>query len=556
MVRGISKCSVLFIAALLYLQDTCSCSLEKNGLLHLISGEYDPVIVDSGACHIIPGVIALRSYDEVLSNTKNIFAFINHENKLFLSIAPEPNCPTCVCCGCSIYFSKPFEILLPGVDIEKIAGMVITDVKDYYDSLTLLLALNSGSTEVFIAEIGARIDSNGGLPAIECVVKSSKQISLKVNVPGQAIRGLAEMEKDSLVMVFGDKGLLRELYYSDIDGQLNELIRDVDSTDNLVCGGDSFVGSSDGTVYRIGNPQSVAQLGASLLTINKTGAGGKDGFLAERAGEKWNAYSAGEMNVNYFWFFDSTGGMEAYIVDDSFNLYQRAVRDSATRLHSDLPEIEEAINGELYEFPGTKLLNANFTLYDPERNAEQPRVMLRENDTVISLVDLNGTENYCECGTMALYKSQFSMTITSDSIFFNGNCIRSICSVECGVFQCQWNDGSCSTAVKWKLNDTLVIYTGKDTLRILNGIKLSARERLPLSRNNNLYLTLLRSVKSLQHGTFPSVLSEDMAFCIYDLAGNRINTNHLSGKLQSGVYVASLRQGTVSMTKVFQVIAP
>ncbi len=556
MIREISKCSVLFILALLYLQDACSCSLEKNGFLHLIADKYNPVIVNSGECHVIPGVIALSSYDDSYSYLKNIFAFISDEDKLFLSIAPETNCPTLVCCACNIYFSEPFEILLPGVEIEKVAGMVITDVKNYnQDSLTLLLALNSGSTEIVVAEIAARIIWNGGSPAIECVVKSSKQVGLKVNVPGQAIRGLAKMEKDSLVMVFGDKGLLRVLYYSDNDGQLNEQIKDVDSTDDLVCGGDSLVGSSDGTVYRIGNPQPIAQLGASLLTVNRTGAGGKDGFLAERVGEKWNVYSAGKMDVKYFRFFYSIRGLEAYIVDDTFNLYQAAVRDSSTKLHSDLPEIEDAINGGIYEFTGTKLLNSNFTLYDAEQNAEPPRVMLHQEDTVKSLVDLNGTDNYCECGTVALNRSRFSVTITSDSVFFNALCHKAVCPFECGEPQCQWTAGSCSTAVKWKLSDTVIITAGKDTLRILNGAKISAREKLPLPINgNNLHLILLRSVKSLQQGNFPSALSNDMSFYIYDLSGNRINTNRICAKLQSGVYVAELRQGSISLTKVFQVV--
>jgi hypothetical protein len=554
MVVRISKCSVLFIATLLYLQDVCSCSLEKNGLFHLITDLSESVVFDSGACHTIPGVIALRG-DEDNSRTKNIFAFISDENRLFLSVAPDPYCPTSVCRGCTILFSKPFEILLPGVDIAKVAGMVITDVKTYPDSLTLLLALNSGPTEVFVAEIAVRISLNGGSSVIECAVRSSEQISLKVNVSGQSIRGLAKMEKDSSFMVFGDKGLLRELYYSDIDGKLNELIKDVDPTDDLVCGGDSLVGSSDGTVYRIGNPQPLVELGAPLLTVNRTGAGGKDGFLAERAGERWNVYSAGEMNVKYFRFFNSIRGMKAYIVDDTFNLYQVTVRDSATKLYSDLPEIEAAINGGMFEFTGTKSLNANFTLYDAEKNEEPPMVVLHQADTVKSLVNLNGTYNYCECGKIALNRSQFSMIISSDSIFFNGNCLQSICPVECGEFQCGWTAGSCSTAVKWKVNDTLVISTGKDTLRILNGAEISARERLPLPGNSNiLYLTLLRSVKSLQRGAFPSGLSDDMSLCIYDLAGNRISTNRSYGKLQSGVYVAVLRQGNVSVEKVFHLI--
>lgn len=558
MIRDISKHSALFILALLYLQDARSCSLEKNGFLHLIADKRDPVIVNSGECHVIPGVIALSSYDDSYSNLKNIFAFISDENKLFLSIAPEIECPTCVCCACNIYFSEPFEIMLSGVEIEKVTGMVITDVENYNrDSLTLLLALNSGSTEIVVAEIAARIIWNGGSPAIECVVKSSKQISLKVNVPGQAIRGLAKMEKDSQFMVFGDKGLLREVYYSDIDGQLKEQILDVDSKDELVCGGDSLVGSYDGTVYRIGNPQPLVELKTPLLTVNRTGAGGKNGFLAERIGEEWDVYNAGEMNVKCFRFFYSARGMEAYIVDDSFNLYQVVVRDSDTRLYSDLPEIDNAINEGLYEFTGLKPLNVNFTLSDREANAEQPRVKLYQEDTVKSLVDLYGTSNYCECGTIALHKSQFSMIITSDSIFFNGFCHKAVCPFECDELQCQWAAGSCSTAVKWKVNDTVLISAGKDTLRIFNGAKISARDKLPLSRNsNNPHLTLLRLVRSLQRGNFPSALSNDMSFYVYDLTGNRISTNRISGKLQSGVYVAELRQGSVLVTKTFQVISP
>ena len=47
MVVRISKCSVLFIATLLYLQDVCSCSLEKNGLFHLITDLSESVVFDS-----------------------------------------------------------------------------------------------------------------------------------------------------------------------------------------------------------------------------------------------------------------------------------------------------------------------------------------------------------------------------------------------------------------------------------------------------------------------------------------------------------------------------
>ena len=54
---------------------------------------------------------------------------------------------------------------------------------------------------------------------------------------GTIHKRIGENGKDSSFMVFGDKDYYVNCITSDIDGKLNELIKDVDPTDDLVCGG-------------------------------------------------------------------------------------------------------------------------------------------------------------------------------------------------------------------------------------------------------------------------------------------------------------------------------
>ncbi|MBN1576255.1 MAG: T9SS type A sorting domain-containing protein [Chitinispirillaceae bacterium] len=537
-----------------------ACFRQLPGVIHLLGGtDIDMVFHDTVSCRQAPRLFVYENVERMSGSLSGVAAFVTHENELLISYPSRIYCPLCVGCKCVKEFSAPLSLTFPEVDVSRISGFAVMKVKKIniassIDTLAITVAVNSGLTELLIAEI---ILCNPFPTAAAYTIDTTIRYTLKTTAAGQVIRGLSPFDGSGAVAVFGSKGLLRVVGIGDTVSEINH---DADPSEELVCAGGGYAGSSDGTVYRIGEKEPVAEIGAPLRTVSAAGAGGDGGLLAEYAGTVWNRFDAGDMSVRHFQFLRTEQGKEALIVDEAYGLHRVLLCDSATRLAVDSPAaLVPALNGPVFRHNGGDLLKARFSLSDPEGNIEPPRIMQHTADTVRPVVILDGVGESCVCGRQnVLNGMSFPVDVTSDSVFFNGNCRGTVCPVQGGELECLWVAGNCSTAVSWSPGDTVVISVGNDYVKILNYAYTPAvrHDQHGFKPAPELRDAADGIVAALRHGTASAKPTDGLTIQIYSCQGKLMNRETLLRPLPPGLYLVRIGSKSGVLSRRVCVVRP
>ena len=459
--------------------------LKQPGLLYLLGEPELNVEIPNQTDYDIPRLFTFKN-DFTTWDKSSAFAFINKDYKLFLSCAPYVECPTCVGCKCVKYFSGPHPVL-QDLDLSKTTGIAITDiVAKRFDTSLVNIALNTDRMKIMIATF--KVTDN------KYIQISTSYITLQPSKTDQSINGITAFSSNRII-VYGQKGLLRVISIN----ENQEENHDVDSTENLICGGEQYVGSEDGSVYRIAEKSSVAELGVPLIYISSSGAAGQNGLIAEHTNNGWEKFNTTLNSPRYLNFLTTYRGREICMVNDSFNLIQIVLHNQPTTLKVDSPQIlASSLNGPVFSF-FTHRLEANFSLSNPEGNIDPPQVSLHTKDTIkpdmISLVNSFERPSYM---SRKLTNNKFSIVFTSDSVIFSASCTESQCYWESTLI-CDWGpEKPYSISFAWNNLDTLFLSAGKDTLRIMNQIPISTRPKIT-SIPHNIHYTVSKTVSWIQH---------------------------------------------------------
>ncbi len=210
------------------------------------------------------------------------------------------------------------------------------------------------------------------------------------------------------------------------------------------------------------------------------GAGGDDGMVVERVGDRWNAYDAGDMSVRHVRFTEEWYGVEAHIVDEHYQMHHVTIHDSVTRLLVDSPpQLAGALEAGEFSYFGPDTLRAAFRLHDAENNHTQPTIALRtvHGDTNIA-PQLNGEYvERCEDYSKGLMHHKFDLILTPDSVIFTAECFVQTFAYICSE-TCYPNSLDCRSSLKWTSGDTVLVAVDLDTLRIIHSNPSSARPEI------------------------------------------------------------------------------
>ncbi|MBN1756717.1 MAG: hypothetical protein JW863_00270 [Chitinispirillaceae bacterium] len=211
--------------------DTCFWNL--SGITQLVGPDLIVSVNDSSFCSVIPSFFVHIPTPSYVWSVAGIILMSQNGMELLVSFSPEMGCPLCVGCKCIDRYSKPLPIALPSASVPITSAAMVTtrmiQSEDIYDTVSVIIATNTGLLEVSFIDIHLhRFDPQKP----DFKINSIHSISLTEAVNGQKITGIASMNDTGSIIVYGAKGLLREIKYSE---KINEYIYDVDPTENLSC---------------------------------------------------------------------------------------------------------------------------------------------------------------------------------------------------------------------------------------------------------------------------------------------------------------------------------
>jgi|GEM_PF-6199834 len=527
-----------------------SCIWERPGWKFMLRGD------TTTGYEMHEGVYCPQENDicEFRNEDFGIIAVRTEEGALNLSLSSEGYCPTCVCCNCVQTFNASFPIALPSIDISAVLALsVIEMVPKNMDTVSIRLALLCSPLEIVVISLTVYPVNYTEDPwyRIDKVVRHT----VVPSVEEQSVIGMVS-EEPSEILLYGRRGLVRKVTLGE---QVAETNHDVDSADDIVCGGGGHVGSEDGTIYRVEDGAVLAQTGIMLRTVSDAGAGGDDGLFAERIGTQWKVYDAGDMSIRHLVFIKTSRGREAIVVDRDYGLHQVFVGDSVTKLVvKSPPELFSAFNDQPFMYEQLDTLHAVFEISDYEGNYEQPLLMLYSlpGNEPVKISDLSeGKYLGCVCGTKVLGQDSFSIDITPEGVRFNGPCLSTACPVLCGSeFACSYMPEICTTTVPWNIFDTVMVSVAGNHVRIVSGVSIGTeRHRVTADKKGALMAAEVdRICASIRNNSYSIHFSEGFSLDIYDSRGRRIDWGALNRRhfLPPGIYIVRLASGNAVQSRV------
>ncbi len=506
--------------------DTCFWNL--SGVTQLIGPDLNITVNDSTLCPVIPDLFVHRPMPSFIWSVSGMILLISGE-ELLVSFAPNLMCPLCVGCKCIGSYSKPLPLSLPAATVPITSAAMVTarmiQSEDIYDTVSVVVATNTGSLEVSFIDIHLhRFDPENP----DFKINSIRSISLTEAVAGQEITGIASMIDTGSIIVYGAKGLLRVIKYSET---IRETIYDVDSEENLTCSGDEYIGSEDGTIYQIGNNQPVAETGEHLRSISASGAAAENSKILEHRGDEWNVFNAESLSVQYCSFIKTAKGREALIIDDKYHLHQLFLYDTPTRLTVDTASgLISYINSDPFILNENDTKTVNFSLIDPENNTKWPTVTVHSADTTFPF----------GCN-VPVYGKSFWVSFNSDSIKISAPTLILICPDP----PCEYYEGPpCTSTVSWKRSDTICIKSNNEELRIINGtpssVKFPGNESITKPQLKIIADNLISSIRNRRQ---PVINNDNLNFSVYNIQGKKVPLNTHDCILLSGAYILHISSG-------------
>ena len=500
--------------------DTCFWNL--SGVTQSFGPDINVAVDDSSFCPIIPNLFVHKMTTSYVWDLAGVMLLSTNGSELLVSFAPTMECPLCVGCKCGTVFSKPLPITLLPTTVPITSAAIVTihtiQTEDIYDTISVIVAANTGAMEISFIDIRIyRFNIDNPLFNINKI----STFQLTEIVSDQSINGIATMKDTGSVIVFGTKGLIRKIDFSET---INENMYDVDPTEKLTCSGDEYIGSEDGTIYQIGNNQPVAETGEHLRSISASGAAAENSKFLEHRGDEWNVFNAESLSVQYCSFINTAKGKEAQIIDDEYRLHQLFLYDTPTKLTVDtVSGLSSYINSDPFILNENDTKTAIFSLFDPENNTKWPTVTVHSADTAFSF----------GCN-IPVYGKSFWMSFTSDSIKISAPTLILICPDP----PCEYYEGPpCTSTVSWKISDTIYIKSKNEELRIINGTPSSIELRRNESITKHELKTIADNLISSIRNRRQPIKNDNLDFSVYNIQGKKIPLNNHNCVLFSGAYI-------------------
>jgi hypothetical protein len=516
-----------------------TCFWNLSGVTQLFGPDLDVTVYDSSFCSVIPTLFVHKPTSPYVWELGGIILMTPTGEELFVSFSPALGCLTDAGSKCIDRYSKPIAIAIPSAT-QPIVGTAFVTIhtiqsEDLYDTISVIVAVNTGTMEISFIDIHLHM-FDPEKPDFK--INSIRSFSLAEEVIGQKINGIASMNDTGSVIVFGTKGLIRVIEYS---GSITERNHDVDPTENLVCSGDEYIGSEDGTIYYSGNILPVAETGLRLKTISTSGAAAENNQFLEHSGDEWNIFNAENLSVQYCSFINTAKGREVQIIDDEYHLHQLFLYDTPTKLTVDTASgLISYINSDPYILNENDTKTAIFSLFDPENNIKWPTVTVHSADTTFPF----------GCN-VPVYGKSFWISFTSDSIKISAPTQILICPDP----PCEYYEGPpCTSTVSWKISDTISIKSNNEELRIINGtpssVKFPGNESITKPQLKTIAGNLISSIRNRRQ---PIIKNANLNFSVYNIQGKKVPLNSHNCVLLSGTYILHISSGKSHSIYLFSI---
>ncbi len=387
----------------------------------------------------------------------------------------------CVCCRPTIEFEEPITINVdPALSLQPSLPFHLLN-RGAVDNDSLYISAAGSGSRIYCLHVEA---GSGRVGAVDTVI---------INRTGQqtisGVWGEADAAGfDTAIWVGGSAGLLRLIPFRNNKwGTAREFT--FDNSETVSDAGGGYIGTASGKIYRRSSlaaftlDNSLAS--APIRHIGKRIAVGDNGSLLINVGNAWRRYSSGLTNYLYGNLTSSSGGTSVELIDSKGNYSLRTLFDSSTAISAVTPsEVSASLNGTPYSFEDrTGLLTVTIRLKDFDDNREIPAVVLKRGASEFPInkaadgAELLRQDPAAVCSTANVFfnDSLIKLILSPGEITLEANAGRGFFDAACGF----WKRQSFVFRAKesWKINDTLIMRLGKDTLKIINntGSTVTAR---------------------------------------------------------------------------------
>lgn len=474
------RCSLLLTAVLILLfaagHTVAQCNLNQNGYLFMhpyfndanwmaAAFESDLFPVEP-MCSNKPLQISVQR--DVSGNVTIVYT--TADQKWMLTSAPLVN-NSCICCRPTIEYTEPQQISIPQeLSLQTdLPFHVLTRQSAAQDTVLLLVA----GEDAFVYCL--HVSASGIVGTID---------SFNVNPSGmQEICGIwGEPDNngiDTAVWIAGSDGLIRLLPYT--GGKWGTMLPvSIDNPETVTAIGDGYIGCYSGKIYRrTGLTFTIENESTSspIRMINRKIAVCDGGKILVRQENGWKSFSLGSSNYRYGNLTSDSTGTAIELLDEQWNYSMEQLYDTQTTISAIQPsEVEAGLNGGFYKYNENGIIAVTLNLSDPDNNRLLPQLSIHSPEgAVLEFQPVSGSPQILRhnsaaiCTTAQAYftDSLVKVILEWDQVILETNSKRSRYDISCGFWK--WQQFKYESRQTWKMNDTLVVISGRDTLKILNG---------------------------------------------------------------------------------------
>lgn len=469
-------CSLLLSTVLMLLfaagNSVAQCTLNQNSYLFLhpyFNGEnWIAAAFESDLFPVEPMCsnkpLQISFQRDLSGDVSVVYTTVDH--KWMLTNAPLVD-NSCICCRPTIEYTEPQQIsILQELALQTdLPFHVLTRQNAAKDTVLLLVA----GEDAFIYSLHVST-SSGTVGAID---------SFNINPSGtQKISGIwGEPDNngiDTAVWIAGSDGLIRLLPYT--GGKWGTMLPvSINNSETVTAIGDGYAGCSSGIIYRRAGLSYIKENGEAsspIRMINRKIAVGDGGAVLVRQESGWKSFSLGNSNYRCANLTSDSTGTAVELLDEQWNYSMKQLYDTQTTISAIQPsEAEVGLNGGIYEYYENGVVTITLNLSDPDNNRSMPQPEIHSsNGNTLSFdgpqILRHNSAAICTTAQAYFTDTLVNFILSNDRVTMEANGKRVRYDISCGLWK--WQQFKYESVQGWQQNDTLVVITGRDTLKILN----------------------------------------------------------------------------------------
>ncbi len=471
MIRG----AALLVAFALTATPFAQCGIEENGYLFMhpyfqgtawnATSFISNILPDIDMCLDKPVNAAAGKLME-----QGTFVYTTADGTMWISTGPlaDNDCP---CCRPSILFEEsPIEITLPdGIDLQPELPFYLPGRGGAEVDTAYLVAVGSNQ-RVYCLHISTGTGATGAVDTIEIPDLGTSELT---GVWGEAQAD----ESDTAVWIGGSEGLLVRVPISNNQWGTSVALQ-VDASETVTAVGGGYVGMLSGALYRR-TGDALTATGASadgaLRYVTGRVAVGDGGSVLTYRNGTWQVQTSGSNDFRLGNLSANDTGAVVELVDAQWKYSVLQLSNSPTSIDSVPPETAGGLNDSAYVFGINGISVVRVFLRDTDGNTALPLIQHKQGSTATTL-------DKGDDGTVLQPQTPTALS-SSPLAYFNDTLI----TLELGPKQVvveakarrgdnfdasclfyKWDYFTYTRKQPWRLNDSLLVHIGSDTLRIVN----------------------------------------------------------------------------------------